>query len=283
MFLGLNTRHKLFVARLLYRALAIVRRLTGKSNITCVSRRGMHWRLDLNEGIDLSIYLFGCFECSTVRTYGSIVRPDQTVLDIGANMGAHTMPLATLVGPNGRVVAFEPTTYAFGKLRHNVSLNPDLAPRIQLEQIMLTDNGAPLSSALYSSWPLDGRGKRHEVHLGVLADTAGAQAMMLDEYVTRNNLRRVDFIKLDVDGNESSVLRGAQQTLATHRPDILIELIAYDADRRGNALSELVRILKQAGYRLLQVPGLSTLPEDVDELARRIPPGGGINALCRAR
>ena len=61
----------------------------------------INWRLDLLEGIDL----LGSFEPLTVRAYRGIVRPGDTVLDIGANVGAHTLPLAQLVGETCRVIA----------------------------------------------------------------------------------------------------------------------------------------------------------------------------------
>jgi FkbM family methyltransferase len=54
------------------------------------------------------------------------VKPGNAVLDIGRNIGAHTLPLAHLVGPHGRVIAFEPTAYAIRKMRANIALNAGL-------------------------------------------------------------------------------------------------------------------------------------------------------------
>ncbi len=93
-------------------------------------RRGVAWTLDLREGIDFSIWLLGAFELSTVRAYQRILRPGAIVLDIGANIGAHTLHLARAVGTEGKVWAIEPTDYAMGKLKTNIALNPELAPRI---------------------------------------------------------------------------------------------------------------------------------------------------------
>jgi hypothetical protein len=68
-----------------------------------VRRRGLKWELDLREGIDLAIFAFGCFESETYQTIQKIVRPGSIVFDIGANIGAHTLNLARLSAPTGKV------------------------------------------------------------------------------------------------------------------------------------------------------------------------------------
>ena len=248
-----------------------------------VRRGGILWDLDLAEGIDFSIYLTGTFERSTASAYTQHIRPGYVVLDVGANIGAHTLPFARLVGPQGRVIAFEPTRYAFTKLARNVALNPNLSPAIQLEQIALTDNPhSELTSHLYSRWPLrSDDSSHHTVHLGVLADTAGGHSQTLDDYIQQHDLIRVDFLKIDVDGHECRILRGATRLLATQRPLILIELAPHVLDEAGESLAGLVQILKSAGYRLLRIPGSVPLPKDPDALARLIPRGGGINVICQ--
>ena len=59
----------------------------------------------------------GQYEPENLRAYRRVVQPGFVVLDIGANIGSHTLPLAQMVGPSGRVYSFEPTDYAFGKQR----------------------------------------------------------------------------------------------------------------------------------------------------------------------
>src|ERR1700730_18469952 len=109
----LKTTHKIAIATIASKGVLFTRRLVGLGSTADVSRRGIRWRLDLREGIDFSIYLLGSFAPSTVRTYAGLVESGDVVLDIGANIGAHTLPLARLVGPAGRVVAFDPTPLPF--------------------------------------------------------------------------------------------------------------------------------------------------------------------------
>ena len=113
----LNTRQKIAIAGLISGIVRTTRTLVGKADVGVFRRGDIVWELDLSEGIDFAIYLRGGFEPETLREYRRIVRAGFVALDIGANIGSHTLPLAQLVGPSGRVYSFEPTDYAFAKQR----------------------------------------------------------------------------------------------------------------------------------------------------------------------
>jgi SAM-dependent methyltransferase len=152
----LSTKSKIRIAKVLAASVIQGRRLVGRGPLLLAKRDGIVWQLDLREGIDFAIYLVGGFELRTLRAYRDHVRPGDVVLDIGANVGAHTLPLARLTGRGGRVIAFEPSDFACAKLRRNIELNPQLAPAIEACQIMLAASSAdPLSTGVYASWPLD--------------------------------------------------------------------------------------------------------------------------------
>ena len=115
-----SVRQKLFIARLLNRSLRLLRGLLGRDMHVRCRRRGINWDLDLNEGFDLSIYLLGAYEPRSLNAYRPLIRPGFVVFDIGANIGAHALHFAQLVGEHGRVYAFEPTRFALEKLRQNL-------------------------------------------------------------------------------------------------------------------------------------------------------------------
>ena len=281
----MKTKTKIRLASIASRLIVFFRRLSGQGYRTVINRGEIKWDLDLSEGIDFAIYLLGMFERSTVKTYTRLLFFGDTVLDIGANMGAHTLPLAHAVGPQGKVIAFEPTAYAYHKLIRNISLNPALEPRIRAEQLMLSDRDELLSCpSLYSSWGLNNiKTSRHPKHLGQLMGTDGAMCVKLDDYVAQSGLRRIDFIKIDVDGNESTVLQGALQTLKTHRPKILMEFMPYGLKENGSSLEELVELLKSTEYRIFGIPDLSSLSEDPKQIGKLIADGSSINVLCLPR
>ena len=279
----LDTSQKLALARQISTVLRRLRHWVGLPDQVRVQRRGIHWNLDLAEGIDLSIYLLGAFELRLVRAYRELIRPGACVLDVGANIGAHTLQFAKLVGDRGKVLGYEPTAYAFEKLQANMRLNPGLATRVLAIQAMLVASpDQKLATDVVSSWPLDGEqgGGRH-AH-GRLRSTAGAVALTLDESMLRSGSRQVDFIKLDVDGNELDVLRGAERLMREHRPTLFLELAPYEY-RSPDDFDILVEMLWRLGYEL-RISGRATaLPRDLRELRARIPTFGGINVIASQR
>jgi FkbM family methyltransferase len=277
----LSTRHKIHIGRVLAASVIQGRRLTGRGPLVLAKRDGIMWSLDLREGIDLAIYLLGGFEVRTLRVYRDHVRPGDVVLDIGANVGAHTLPLARLVGAGGRVLAFEPSDFAFAKLSRNIELNPDLAPAIDANQIMLSMTSADtLSKEVYASWPLDRSDNLHEEHAGRLTPTSGATVGAVDEFVAARGLTRIDFIKLDVDGNEDKVLAGSRKTLEQLAPKVMMELAPYVYAGHPTAFDNNLRLLWNAGYRLHDIARGIGLPEDVTKVRAAVPAGGGINILA---
>ncbi len=280
----MNTRTKLRIARTLYWILTGFRRVLGRTDSARVTRRGIRWQLDLREGIDLAIYIFGYFEYETVGAYRRLLKPGDTVLDIGANIGAHTMYLARCVSPAGKVIAFEPTAYAYNKLRQNIALNPMLAGLIQAEQVMLVNSDdTQVKPQLYSSWRIhDADPDTHPKHGGHLMDTTGARNVALDGYITRHNIGPVTLIKMDVDGHECQVLRGARRLLDRDKPILLMEIMPYGLNETGASLDELLGILSAHGYSLYDLDGKTVLPND-GNILEHIPPAGGINVLCFAQ
>jgi FkbM family methyltransferase len=276
----LSTRAKLVLARTAAAPVVLARRLARLGPQVDVVRGGIRWRLDLREGIDFAIWLFGAFEASTRRAYERLVQPGHVVLDIGANVGAHALPLARLVGPGGRVVCFEPTEYAFAKLRANTEANPELAGRMTLMQVMLVGRiEEPLPDRLFSSWPLWAGGDVHGLHGGRAMATRGARALTLDAALAEAGVSRVDFVKMDVDGYECRVLRGAAELLR-QVPPLLTELAPYVLDETGSSVEELIEILRTAGYALVDVTSGRTLPLDGRAIRGLVPRGSSMNVLA---
>lgn len=277
---AMNTRTKIVSARFLSQCILGARRSVGLNNKVTVARAGIRWDIDLHEGIDLAIYLFRAFEPLTVWFYRRFIQADDVVIDIGANIGAHTLHLARCVGPQGSVIAFEPTDFAYGKLCKNIQLNPVLAPRIQPEQIMLSDSisGKPLP--VYASWPLGGETNVHPVHFGERKNVEGARQTTLDAYLDEAGIRHVDFVKLDVDGNECAVLYGAKKMLQASRPKIILELAPYALEETGHSFEQLIELLLENQYHFISIPSGGSLPSDPALLRKYIPRAGSINVLA---
>jgi FkbM family methyltransferase len=278
----ISTKKKIAYARFIQRFVMVFRRLLKRTPLAECHRSGFVWSLDLDEGIDFSIWLLGSFESETVRSYSKMVHKGDVVLDIGANMGAHTLPLARLVGDQGHVIAFEPTKYAFTKLRKNVIGNPEIRNRVTCIQAMLVDkiNEHP-PSAVYSSWPLNQYENLHLGHQGKLMTTEGAIATTLDVALSGLDFDRVDFIKLDIDGFECQMLVGARETLHKWQPPIIMELAPYVLEEQGASVEELLALLCDFGYSIFSLDGKTQFSIDPLVIRTLIPKGSSLNVIAK--
>lgn len=231
-------------ARRIYRAMPYrwMRRVLFNSFLRVVRRKhvrtrvdGLIFDLDLGELIDVLLFL-GEYEPDVVGALERFCKNGWTVLDIGANVGAHSLRMARAVGSGGRVVAFEPTSYAHGKLVKNVALNS--FENITLEKVALMEVNSEAASLRYrASWRTDGTDEKHEERI---------RTARLDDWCMANGVNRVDLIKLDVDGGEFGVLKGGERTIAEHLPVFVMEAGEYHfADDSRNPL----RFLDSLGYR----------------------------------
>ena len=132
---------------------------------------------------------------------------------------------------------------------------------------------------IYSSWPLSGQDEVHEQHGGRLEKISKARIMTLDEYCDTNKVAKIDLIKIDVDGNEYDVLKGAEETLKRMHPPLLIELAPFAHDGAEHSFDDMIAYLITSGYCFYDLRTHNRLPSDPDALRKSIPDGGGVNAL----
>ena len=254
------------------------RKALGLPQNAVFQRGGINWQLDLSQGIDFSIFLLGVFEPETVSCYSKQILEGHTVVDIGANIGAHSLKLAELVGKTGRVLCYEPTDYAFGKLRRNFELNPALQSRATCVQAFLGDGkngGRPV--VIPSAWPLMAQtnGKTHPIHLGTYNSLEKARETTIVESLNENGVKKIDFVKLDVDGFELPILHGAEAMLKKDKPPILMELAPYIYEEHGYTLQELTGFLEALGYECRDLKGRKIGDAQMNSIPRR----GSINVL----
>ncbi|HEY2826903.1 MAG TPA: FkbM family methyltransferase [Pirellulales bacterium] len=184
------------------------------------------------------------------------LKPGMVFIDGGANTGVFTFTAASLVGPTGRVLAFEPGATCFSALRESLALNQ--WRHVSVFQQALCDHCGV--ARLYHH-----RDQENSFSLGT-DETAlfdEVAVVSLDEVVKTEVLTHVDFIKLDVEGAEELVLRGGKEVLQRWRPIVLFE-VNVDATKRLQLKPDgACKLLEECGYRLFQSDEHGGLTADV--------------------
>jgi FkbM family methyltransferase len=148
------------------------------------------------------------------------LKPGATFYDIGANIGFITLIAARLVGPTGRVVAFEPVPKNVAAIRENLALNGITWVDVQ-ETAMARQSGA--ATLIVSDVSAFSRLASVNVPTGA-RETIEVKVNSVDEFVASGSERVPDVVKIDVEGAELEVIEGMRQTLSQHRPVVLCEV-----------------------------------------------------------
>ena len=233
---------------------------------------GISFELDLNQLIDSELYLLGAWEYYTTEGIKKCVRPGDTVIDIGANIGAHALLCSKLVGTEGRVIAFEPMSWANNKLARNVELNPELRKNITIERFVVSDKVANKRPVCFrTSWAL----------FGVENPQCSEEVsfVTLDDDARKANINKVNVIKIDVDGFEYKVLQGARNVIYKYRPTLALELCSYTLRSVGDNIEDLLAYLKEFGYHIILERDWKSL-DDPSQVLDLIPENGSINVFC---
>ena len=177
--------------------------------------------------------IHGRFDAELYAALARVVPPSGAVLwDVGAHMGFHTLGFAALVGPTGRVVGFEPNPTNRERLRQNLEKNADLAARIEILSCALSDRTgeAPfvlshdVDTGASSMSFLDGTTPAVEFAVSRAWNTIVVPLRTVDALVRDGVAPPPDALKIDVEGAELLVLRGADDTLRTAQPTVIVEV-----------------------------------------------------------
>jgi FkbM family methyltransferase len=170
------------------------------------------------------------------------------VFDVGANIGAFSLKLArgclNIGLPNVKIVSFEPNPFVFRKLQQNIARNLDLQLMVCPEPVAL---GASFGTAgMNFSFENTGSGR-------ILDDSdsnIAVEMTTIDRFFADRDFRRLDFLKIDVEGYEPFVIDGGLHVIKEYRPDIFIEITPQWFSDRGRSAQELYDGLCSIGYQL---------------------------------
>jgi len=175
-----------------------------------------------------------------------LMRPGRDAVEVGANIGTHTVSMArTLAGMGRQLLAVEPQPVVFQNLCANIALNGIF--NVLAENAACSDKPGWLSFQSY-----DLAGEINSGGVSMREDGAGNQrvrSLRLDDLIPPHF--QVGLIKIDVDGYEGKVLQGGMRTFAKHRPAIMLELHKDELIRFGETRRDVVGRLFGIGYKAM--------------------------------
>lgn len=223
------------------------------------------WWLARNDVCGRAI-LDGGFERTESRFVETFLRPGMTVLDIGAHHGFYTLLASHKVGPRGRVIAFEPSPRERKFLLRHLSLNR--CKNVSVESFALGSQEVEADFFLVEGEET-GCNSLRPPNVNEATRALGVLVRRLDDCLQRQGIQHVDFIKMDVEGAELEVLRGATELLRRRpRPVILCEAENIRTQPWGYRPSEIIVFLRRFNYLWFQpLPDrkLKAIPDEQDE------------------
>lgn len=198
----------------------------------------------VGEGIESHLRLFGTYEKGTLQIMRFILKEGSAFLDGGANIGIMSLYASKLVGPQGKVFAFEPYPETYNKLLENLGLNTH-SDNVQTFQLALSNEAGP--GVIYEH----------------ITPSAGSNSMLASfadhdsTEITQTNLdeivgpdENVDLIKLDIEGFEYKAVLGGLKVIERHRPALIIEVNQEISPHEE--IDALMTLLQTLGYELFK-------------------------------
>lgn len=218
-------------------------RVNGRHILDVLQNASVEYSFD--SVIGHSLFYGGSFEASEINFIGQLLKNIDgapVVLDVGANIGIHSIAWATLC-QNAKIYAFEPAQETAEVLERNI-VNNALADRVFVVQKAVSD---AVGNAQFYNCDDNAFSSLKDTHRKEVISSVAVPTITIDDFIYKNNLKKVSFIKIDVEGFETEVIRGAIRTLRTFSPDLFVEI--YGGECSNPNPEETIGLITSLGYQ----------------------------------
>jgi len=200
------------------------------------------WKLEM---------LLGKYEQDTTAIFKKLIKPGMNVIDIGAHIGYYTTLFSKLAGTKGKIFAFEADEDNFRLLNKNTD---------RRRNIILINKAVSDKTGLISFYKIQNSTGCHSIIAHDNAEKITVPAIALDDYLEQNNIKKIDAIKIDIEGGEPFAFLGMRKLFSqTKNLSIVTEFSPHALRTAGVDPSEFLREIKNYGFEIFQIlPGAET-------------------------
>ncbi len=230
---------------LLYKCLKAIGLGRLKASITDSTVRVGPFVMQVDAHDSLNLLVKPDMDPAEISLVNLILKPGDAALDVGANIGLYALHMANSVGPDGRVMAFEPEPSNFALLKHNVTANG--FENVDLRRLAASDEAGEASLAVNA----ENLGMHRLIEGADAGETVSVETAPIDTLVKdRAWATRVRFAKIDVEGHELSVLKG-MSTLLDRNPELhlLVEFCPSALAENNTSPEDLLNFLGSRDFR----------------------------------
>jgi len=189
------------------------------------------------------------YEAANFSLLQQHIRPGSVVLDIGAHIGLFSVIAAKWSGGDGRVYAFEPAPTTYRVLERTIRMNH------LNEQVVAVSSAMGLTTGTIDFFVSDNEADNSNSLVPYKSDRSlraiPVELDSIDHFVLRQDIEKVDFIKIDVEGAEYDTLRGGLEVIARDRPVVILAIHPEPILNRNDSLEDIYTVLEQLPYHIL--------------------------------
>lgn len=203
---------------------------------------GVKFMLDMDEYQMRNIYLYDIYERNTYKNLERILKEDDVFIDVGANVGFYALNISTLL-PKGEIHSFEPNPYVLKYYLQNYKLNNP--GNIRINKFGLSDSSKIVkiffdsdNTGAGSIFRKDGK------------EVFDIELKKFDEYYNDNNLKKINVIKVDIEGSELDFLKGAEYAIKQNKKlVVIIEMMQENFVKAGYKSQDITEFLFSRGFK----------------------------------
>ncbi|MEQ8925272.1 MAG: FkbM family methyltransferase [Fulvivirga sp.] len=205
---------------------------------------GLKIRVTTNEIIGWNIFFLGEYEPDINELLRKYLKEGDIVIEAGSNIGSETLLISNIIGSKGVVYGFEPFPKVYLELEYNLEINQ--ITNVKPVEMALGDSNCIIDfNIMDEDYP--NQGMSSVIKTGH-SQSIRVKQVILDDYIIDNEIKKVNLIKMDIQGAEFNLLKGALKTVRTYNPVLILE-----ASNPWSDLNALFQLLKSLNYDIFNI------------------------------